>query len=106
MPWPMLSSGTSDITLRSCASDWHRLQKGRESATGCRAAVRQGVVISAAENGGDSANVLAHVDEWVLRQKPDVVHLNCGLHDLKRSKTDGHHQVEVDRYSANPTSPR
>ncbi len=59
------------------------------------------VVISAAENGGDSASVLAHVDEWVLRQKPDVVHLNCGLHDLKRSKTDGHHQVELDRYSAN-----
>src|SRR5271167_2117354 len=45
------------------------------------------VVISPAENGGDSANVLAHLDEWVLRQKPNVVHLNCGLHDLKRSKT-------------------
>ena len=36
-----------------------------------------------------------------LRQKPDVVHLNCGLHDLKRSKTDGHHQVELDRYAEN-----
>ena len=46
-------------------------------------------------------NVLAHLDEWVLRQKPDVVHLNCGLHDLKRSKTDGHHQVELDRYAEN-----
>jgi len=59
------------------------------------------VVISLPENGGDSANVLAHLDEWVLRQKPDVVHWNCGLHDLKRSKTDGHHQVELDRYSEN-----
>jgi hypothetical protein len=59
------------------------------------------VVISTPENGGDSANVLAHLDEWVLRQKPDVVHLNCGLHDLKRSKKDGHHQVELDRYSEN-----
>ena len=59
------------------------------------------VVISPPENGGDSANVLAHLDEWVLRQKPDVVHLNCGLHDLKRSKTDGHHQVELDRYAEN-----
>jgi hypothetical protein len=57
------------------------------------------VVISPAENGGDSANVLAHLDEWVLRHKPDVVHLNCGLHDLKRSKTKGHHQVELDRYA-------
>ncbi len=59
------------------------------------------VVISPAENGGDSANVLAHLDEWVLRQKPDVVHLNCGLHDLKRSKADGRHQVELDRYAEN-----
>jgi dienelactone hydrolase/lysophospholipase L1-like esterase len=59
------------------------------------------VVISSPENGGDSANVLAHLEEWVLRQKPDVVHLNCGLHDLKRSRTDGHHQVELDRYSEN-----
>jgi dienelactone hydrolase/lysophospholipase L1-like esterase len=59
------------------------------------------VVISSPENGGDSANVLAHLDEWVLRQKPDVVHLNCGLHDLKRAKADGTHQVELDRYVDN-----
>ena len=59
------------------------------------------VIVSPPENGGDSANVLAHLDEWVIRQKPDVVHWNCGLHDLKRSRTDGHHQVELDRYSEN-----
>jgi lysophospholipase L1-like esterase len=59
------------------------------------------VVISPPENGGDSANILTHLEEWVIRQKPDVVHLNCGLHDLKRSRTDGHHQVELDRYSEN-----
>ena len=46
------------------------------------------VVVSPPENGGDSANVLAHLDEWVLKQKPDIVHLNCGLHDLKRAKKD------------------
>ena len=59
------------------------------------------VVVSSPENGGDSANVLAHLDEWVLKLKPDVVHLNCGLHDLKRAKTDGRHQVELDRYAEN-----
>ena len=59
------------------------------------------VVISPPENGGDSTNVLSHLDEWVLRQKPDVVHLNCGLHDLKRSKADGRYQVELDRYAGN-----
>jgi dienelactone hydrolase/lysophospholipase L1-like esterase len=61
----------------------------------------KGDVISPLENGGDSANVLAHLDEWVIRQKPDVVHLNCGLHDLKRSRADGHYQVELERYAEN-----
>src|SRR5262245_24648012 len=56
-------------------------------------------VISPPANGGDSANVVEHLDEWVIRQQPDLVHLNCGLHDLKRSKSDGHHQVEPDRYA-------
>jgi dienelactone hydrolase/lysophospholipase L1-like esterase len=59
------------------------------------------VIISPPENGGDSTNVLAHLDEWVLRHKPDIVHLNCGLHDLKRSKADGHHQVELEQYGEN-----
>jgi dienelactone hydrolase/lysophospholipase L1-like esterase len=59
------------------------------------------IVISTPENGGDSGNVLAHVDEWVIKHKPDVVHWNCGLHDLKRSKKDGRHQIELDRYAEN-----
>ena len=37
------------------------------------------------ENGGDSRNVLAHLDQWVLSRQPDLVHVNCGLHDLKRA---------------------
>ncbi|HVF09617.1 MAG TPA: GDSL-type esterase/lipase family protein [Abditibacteriaceae bacterium] len=37
-----------------------------------------------AENGGTSRNVLAHLDDWVLTRPADVIHLNCGLHDLKR----------------------
>jgi lysophospholipase L1-like esterase len=36
-------------------------------------------------NGGNSRNVLAHLDEWVLSRKPDLVYVNCGLHDLKRA---------------------
>jgi hypothetical protein len=59
------------------------------------------VVISPPVNGGDSANMLAHLDEWALRQRPDVVHWNCGLHDLKRPRADGHDQVELDRYREN-----
>jgi lysophospholipase L1-like esterase/dienelactone hydrolase len=58
-------------------------------------------VASPAPNGGDSANVLKHLDEWVIREKPDVVHFNCGLHDLKKSKKDGSYQVGLDDYERN-----
>lgn len=57
-------------------------------------------IVSLPANGGDSANVLAHLDDCV-REQPDVIHFNCGLHDLKRFKADGHHQVELDKYAAN-----
>jgi lysophospholipase L1-like esterase len=59
------------------------------------------VIVSPKENGGDSSNVLKHLDEWVIKQKPAVVHLNCGLHDLKLSQKDKKHQVELDKYEAN-----
>src|SRR5437763_10538543 len=55
-------------------------------------------VVSVEANGGDSANVLAHLDEWVIREKPAVVHLNCGLHDLKLSKKTKRHQVSPEQY--------
>jgi lysophospholipase L1-like esterase/dienelactone hydrolase len=58
-------------------------------------------VVSVAANGGDSANVLKHLDEWVIREKPAVVHLNCGLHDLKLSKKAKEHQVPREKYEAN-----
>jgi len=50
-------------------------------------------------NGGDSRNVLDHLEEWVLGRQADVVHLNCGLHDIKR--TTAGYQVPLDRYAAN-----
>ncbi len=54
-----------------------------------------------AENGGDSRNVLLHLDEWVVSRKPRVLHLNCGLHDLKRDKTTARYQVPIDAYRTN-----
>jgi lysophospholipase L1-like esterase len=35
------------------------------------------------ENGGPSTRVLENLKAWALSRRPDVVHLNCGLHDLK-----------------------
>jgi len=34
------------------------------------------------ENGGTSGNVLAHLDEWAISRPAEIIHLNCGLHDL------------------------
>ncbi len=58
-------------------------------------------VVSVEANGGDSANVLKHLDEWVIAEKPAVVHLNCGLHDLKLSKKTKKYQVPLEQYEAN-----
>jgi lysophospholipase L1-like esterase len=53
------------------------------------------------ENGGTSANVLAHLDEWVLARCPDILHLNCGLHDLKTEFGAASQAVPLHAYEAN-----
>ncbi len=58
-------------------------------------------VVSPSENGGDSANVLKHLDEWVIRRNPAVVHFNAGLHDLKADPKTGAKQVPLDDYAKN-----
>lgn len=52
-------------------------------------------------NGGDSGNVLAHLDEWVAARGPELVHLNCGLHDIKKPFDTGRPQVGLDAYRRN-----
>ena len=52
------------------------------------------------ENGGDSRKVLAHLDQWVLARQPDLVHVNCGLHDLKRAFGE-ESEVPLDEYERN-----
>lgn len=58
-------------------------------------------VISSTANGGDSANLLRHLPEWAIQEKPAVVHFNCGIHDLKFFKKTGQHQVELAQYQSN-----
>ena len=41
------------------------------------------------ENGGDSRNVLDHLDAWAIDKAPAVIHLNCGLHDMKKDFETG-----------------
>ena len=49
------------------------------------------------QNGGTSRNILAHLDEWVFTRPSDVIHLNCGLHDLARDPDENGeiHDVRV-----------
>lgn len=53
------------------------------------------------ENGETSQNVLAHLDDWVIRRQPDVAHVNAGLHDLKRPREGGPAQIPLEAYQEN-----
>ena len=58
-------------------------------------------VISVEANGGDSGNVLRNLGEWVVQEKPDIVHVNAGLHDLKVSRLTRQYQVPIEQYKEN-----
>ncbi len=58
-------------------------------------------VISPKENGGDTANTLKMLDAWLGAGKPVVVHINCGLHDLKFGKKTNAFQVPPADYEKN-----
>ncbi len=66
-----------------------------------RALAERAEVISPRENGGTSANVLAHLDDWVVAERPAVVHLNCGLHDLRREFGTTGNAVPIADYARN-----
>jgi lysophospholipase L1-like esterase len=53
------------------------------------------------ENGGPSDRVLANLEKWVIAQKPDLVHINCGLHDLKKEFSDRKSAVPLGSYRKN-----
>lgn len=50
------------------------------------------------ENGGTSANVLKNLDEWCIGRPADVIHVNCGLHDLKRMGDLSKNTTPLDEY--------
>ena len=52
--------------------------------------------------GGNTRNILAHLDEWVVSRDPDIVHLNAGLHDMARDPGPGpENRVPVGEYRDN-----
>lgn len=55
----------------------------------------------ASANGGDSSMVLAYLQAHLGGIAPDLLLLNCGLHDIKTDPRDGTKQVPPDLYRAN-----
>jgi len=56
------------------------------------------------QNGGTSSNVVKNLDTWVIKQDPDIVHINAGLHDLQSLYFDsgpGNTVVPLDHYRDN-----
>ncbi len=58
-------------------------------------------IISAEQNGGNSRRVLESVDAWAISHAPDVVHVNCGLHDLNTPFDTGEALVPLAEYAEN-----
>ena len=58
-------------------------------------------IVGIDNNGGDSGNILQHIDEWLLNPDFDLIHFNCGLHDLKVNRQTGQHQQPMNVYEKN-----
>lgn len=67
----------------------------------CTALAGQAVVWAPDENCETSAKVLAHLDEWVIAHHPDIVHINCGLHDLRYNPGASQRVVSPTEYAVN-----
>ncbi len=70
-------------------------------ATVCRELDGKADIWKPEQNGGTTQNVLAHLDEWAIDQKPDVVHVNCGLHDLRKEFGAAESAIPLPDYEAN-----
>lgn len=58
-------------------------------------------VFGPADNGGNSRNVLSGLEEWAIARNPDMVHINCGLHDLRREFGRPQCSVPIEEYAMN-----
>jgi len=52
-------------------------------------------------NGGTSRNCKERLAEWIAAARPDVVHFNCGLHDIAVDPGKTDNRVPIDEYERN-----
>jgi lysophospholipase L1-like esterase len=58
-------------------------------------------ILGIAGNGGDSSRILENLDEWMISRDADLIHFNCGLHDLKFERGTNAYQQPLEVYEAN-----
>ena len=52
-------------------------------------------------NAGNSAHVATHIRKWVEAASPDIIHINCGLHDIKFHRDEKALAIPPDQYERN-----
>jgi lysophospholipase L1-like esterase len=52
-------------------------------------------------NGSTSANLLSHIEDWILRPGYDLIHFNCGLNDIAVERGKDCTRIPLDSYEAN-----
>ncbi|MBD3181328.1 SGNH/GDSL hydrolase family protein [Candidatus Poribacteria bacterium] len=58
-------------------------------------------ILGIAGNGGDSGNILSNIDQWMVNRNANLIHFNCGLHDLKFERDTKKYQQPIDVYEEN-----
>lgn len=58
-------------------------------------------VMTPDENCGNSQRILENIDRWITDRHPDIVHLNCGLHDLRKERGASDNAVPPAEYETN-----
>ena len=59
------------------------------------------MVSGPAENGETTRKTIARLDSWLSDGDFAVIHLNCGLHDLRYNEGESSPQVPLDEYEEN-----
>jgi len=58
-------------------------------------------VLSPEENCETSLKILKNLENWIDNHEFDIVHINCGLHDIKVEKERGINFIPIESYIEN-----
>ncbi|MFK7642209.1 SGNH/GDSL hydrolase family protein [Neisseria oralis] len=69
-----------------------------------RAALPDAGIVSPSENCRSSHDVLQHIKQWTAGAAAgDIVHINCGLHDIRRDRGSNGPVADLETYRSNLT---